>query len=76
MRHPGVDPIHVLVVDDDDCFREHIGLVLERAGYAVSLAADADEAIDVARRERPDTLLLDVNMPGVSGYDVCRVIRD
>jgi DNA-binding response OmpR family regulator len=66
----------ILVADDD---LEILGLVarhLERTHPSVLQASDGDEALKVARRERPDIIVLDVMMPGMSGWEVCRAVRE
>jgi DNA-binding NarL/FixJ family response regulator len=50
--------------------------VLEGAGYAASLAASGADGLAAIRESAPDAVILDVNMPGLSGYEVCRAIRD
>ena len=62
----------VLVADDDDDIRHLIGLKLRRAGHVVEVAANGVEALDRARRTRPDLIVLDVMMPGKSGIEVTR----
>jgi DNA-binding NarL/FixJ family response regulator len=66
----------VLVVDDDDGHRELISTVLGRAGFATVDAANGEEAMAVARRHQPRLVVLDVRMPDLSGYEVCRRLRD
>lgn len=66
----------ILVADDD---LEILGLVsrhLERSDAQVLQASDGDEALKLARRERPDVIVLDVMMPGMSGWEVCRAVRE
>jgi DNA-binding NarL/FixJ family response regulator len=66
----------VLVVDDDAGFRTHMRLLLERAGFEVVEAADADETLDAVAERGPDLVLLDVRLPRVSGYELYRMLRD
>jgi two-component system, NarL family, nitrate/nitrite response regulator NarL len=66
----------VLVVDDDRGFCEFITTLCENAGLGVAQAGDADEAMAVARQQHVDAALLDVELPGVSGYELCRELRD
>jgi DNA-binding NarL/FixJ family response regulator len=66
----------VLVVDDDADFRAAVRLLLERAGFDVMDAADADATLDAVATRRPDLVLLDVRLPRVSGYEVYRLLRD
>lgn len=65
----------VLVVDDDSQLREFLTQLLSERRYVVFEAATGEEAIDIARRERPALVLLDVRLPGISGYDVCWQLR-
>jgi DNA-binding NarL/FixJ family response regulator len=71
----GRDCGHILVVDDTSDFREFVVAVLERAGYEVVEAETGEEALALARRETPAMVLLDVNLPGTSGYAVCNELR-
>jgi class 3 adenylate cyclase len=65
----------ILVVDDTPSNVKLLADVLGAKGYAVVTAASGAEALEAIERERPDLVLLDVMMPGMSGYDVCRKIR-
>jgi DNA-binding response OmpR family regulator len=62
-------------VDDDALFRDAVSTILERAGYRPIEAATGEEALDVVERERPDVLVLDVRLPGISGHEVCQKLR-
>ena len=66
---------HLLVVDDEPNIRELLSAALRYAGFAVTTAADGDEALRAARRSTPDLVLLDVMMPGRDGYAVARALR-
>ncbi len=65
----------ILVVDDKDFVRQLMAAALGLKGYQVLLAADGREALDLARRERPDLVLLDLIMPGCDGFEVLRDLR-
>jgi DNA-binding response OmpR family regulator len=65
----------VLVVDDDGLLRELVITILRRAGYQTSEAATGEEALELAKRERPDVVVLDVHLPGLSGHEVCVKLR-
>jgi DNA-binding response OmpR family regulator len=65
----------VLVVDDAPNIVELLRLYLEQAGYATIAAADGPAAIELHRRHRPDLVVLDVMLPGLDGFEVCRAIR-
>jgi two-component system, OmpR family, alkaline phosphatase synthesis response regulator PhoP len=65
----------ILVVDDESQIRRVLRATLSSNGYDVVEAKDGQEAIDMVIRERPDLILLDVNMPGMSGLEACSKIR-
>ena len=69
------EPARILVVDDTVSNVKLLADILGARGYAVSTAAAGPEALELMKREPPDLVLLDVMMPGMSGYDVCRTIR-
>lgn len=79
-RHPSDGPVcppRVLVIDDDPDIREVTRASFEIVGgWQVLTAASAGEGVDLARRERPDAILLDVCMPGVDGLTACRQLRE
>ena len=65
-----------LVVDDDRDTRETLAILLTWAGHEVRTAADGAEALAIAREFQPDLVFLDIAMPRVNGYEVCRQLRD
>lgn len=65
----------ILVVDDEPHIVVSIEFLLKQAGYAVRVAHDGDAAHKAVAEQRPDLILLDVMMPGRSGYEVCQAIR-
>ena len=65
----------VLVVDDESAIREMIAFALDRAGMQVQVASDAKEALVSITRQRPDIILMDWMMPGVSGIELTRRLR-
>jgi two-component system, OmpR family, KDP operon response regulator KdpE len=67
--------ITILVLDDEPQIRRVLRTTLSGNGYDVILAKDGQEAIEMVIRERPDLILLDVNMPGMSGLEACSKIR-
>jgi class 3 adenylate cyclase/CheY-like chemotaxis protein len=69
-------PAKILVVDDTPQNVKLLADLLTVKGYAVVTAASGREALELVNKERPDLVLLDVVMPGMSGYEVCRKIRD
>ncbi|MBN1642447.1 MAG: response regulator transcription factor [Anaerolineae bacterium] len=67
--------VDILVVDDDRDVAQSIELALRRRDFRVKLAHSGVEALKTLRRYRPDLVILDVLMPGMSGFDVCRRLR-
>lgn len=65
----------VLLADDDPGLRRLVGTTLGSDDFDLLQAADGGEALEVARRERPDLILLDVNMPRLNGFEVCRQLK-
>ncbi len=69
-------PWRVLIVDDDDFSRKTAEALLSPAGYAVLPARNGEEALRMASDSDPDLVLLDVMMPGLDGFEVCRRLRE
>ncbi|WP_048675083.1 MtrAB system response regulator MtrA [Isoptericola variabilis] len=65
----------ILVVDDDVALAEMIGIVLHNEGFDVVFCADGSQALAQFQESHPDLVLLDVMLPGMDGFDVCRAIR-
>ena len=65
----------ILVVEDELSLRETLEYNLARQGYQVRTATDGLTAVDLARRDRPDLIVLDLMLPGLDGLEVCRVLR-
>ncbi len=66
----------VLVVEDDEGQRQLITSLLDRAGYATVGAASGEEALLAASSAQPVLVIVDVKLPGMSGYEVCRALKD
>jgi adenylate cyclase len=66
----------IVLADDNDDFREVTAQLLERVGYSVVTARDGPEALQAVRERKPDLILLDVMMPGLSGIDVSERVRE
>ena len=66
----------ILVVDDDEPIRDAVERGLALHGYAVAGAPDAETATAMIARRRPDLLVLDIGLPGISGIELCRRLRD
>ncbi len=65
----------ILIVDDDQSFREFLGLFLEKEGYRVLTAGDGFEALDLIEKETPDLILLDLRMPEMGGLEFLENVR-
>jgi CheY-like chemotaxis protein len=66
----------ILVVDDSKLVTDIVKLRLEMFGYEVRLAHSGEDALAAIAAEVPDLMVLDVQMPGIDGYEVCRRLRD
>jgi CheY-like chemotaxis protein/anti-sigma regulatory factor (Ser/Thr protein kinase) len=75
-KHSTGGKVTVLVVDDEEANRDWLQHVLEPAGFSVILASGGQEAIKIARSAMPDLVMLDLMMPGVTGFDVVEALRD
>ena len=65
----------IMVVEDEESFSEALSFMLKREGYEVEVASDGNEALEVFEQRGADLILLDLMLPGVSGLEVCRIIR-
>lgn len=65
----------ILLVDDDPGILQVLGITLGSDQFELLYATNGDEALRIAEREQPDLIFLDVNIPGPSGFDVCRVLK-
>jgi two-component system response regulator PrrA len=65
----------VLVVEDDDAVRSAVDRGLDVHGFDVSSVADAESAIEVVARRRPDVMIVDIGLPGMSGVELCKRLR-
>ncbi len=65
----------ILVVEDDRNLLDTLKYNLSKEGYEVVTAIDGAQALDIARKEKPDLIVLDIMLPKVSGFEVCRILR-
>jgi DNA-binding response OmpR family regulator len=65
----------ILIVEDDLTLQETLVYNLSHQGYTVVTASDGNSAVEVARKDNPDLILLDIMLPGIDGFEVCRIIR-
>ena len=63
---------HILLVDDDALFRRSLAFNLEQAGYRITVAANAEDALAASRHDLPDLVLLDIGLPGMDGLEALR----
>jgi two-component system KDP operon response regulator KdpE len=70
-----VNPATILVIDDEPQIRRVLRSTLSSQGYVITEAKTGEEGIEVARKTKPDLILLDVNVPGMGGIEACREIR-
>lgn len=68
-------PETILVVEDEPALQETLVYNLEKQGYAVEACGDGRLALDAARRLKPDLLVLDLMLPGLDGFEVCKILR-
>ena len=68
-------PERILIADDDPDSRKLIGLMLQRQGYDITTANSGQQTLSRAQAERPDLIILDIMMPDMDGYEVCRRLR-
>lgn len=66
----------ILLVDDSQLVKDIVRLRLETLGYQVSMAGSGEEALDAIHQNPPDLIVLDIRMPGIDGYEVCRRLRE
>ena len=65
----------ILIVDDDIDTLQLVGTMLEQQGIEIVAANDGEKALELAPKENPDLILLDIMMPGIDGYEVTRRLR-
>ena len=65
----------ILIVDDEPDLLEMVQITLETEGYECIVAYDGFRALNRARKEKPDLIILDVMLPGLNGYKVCRLLK-
>ena len=67
--------IKVLLIEDDVQIQELVRCNLEKEGFAVLTASDGQLGLDLAKKEKPDLIILDLSLPVIDGYDVCKILR-
>ncbi len=66
----------ILVVEDESSIRKFVKINLERNGFKVLEAESGEEGIAIARKEKIDMVILDIMLPGIDGFQVCKVLRE
>jgi len=66
----------ILIIDDNDDSNQIFTHLLQKEGYQVTLAKNGDEGFEKIAQSRPDLILLDVMLPGINGFEVCRRIKN
>jgi CheY-like chemotaxis protein len=75
-RQPASGGRRILVVDDNVDAAETISMLLKIKGHQVHVRHSGQEGVDAAESLRPEVVILDISMPGMNGYDACRLIRE
>lgn len=70
-----MEPQRILVVDDDPSILRLVQLMLQHSGYHVVTASDGDQALKLFESVRPDLMVLDLNLPGTPGWEVCQAVK-
>ena len=65
----------ILIAEDERDIRDLVAFTLRFAGFEVIVASNGEEAVEIATKEIPDLIVLDVRMPRLTGYDACRMIK-
>jgi DNA-binding response OmpR family regulator len=65
----------ILIVDDEETISSYLKRKLGQLGYAVIIASDGEQALELATSEKPDIILLDVKLPKLNGHEVCRRLK-
>jgi len=68
-------PKRILVIDDDPCLLKLVSTLLETKGYHVETTSDAPAGLESAIKKTPDLLVLDVMMPMINGFNICRLLK-
>jgi CheY-like chemotaxis protein len=75
MKENHTASLRVLVVDDNEASAKTLGWMLELSGHEIRLAHDGKSALEIARNYKPSVVLLDIGLPGMNGYEVCKTMK-
>jgi DNA-binding response OmpR family regulator len=67
--------LKILIIEDEAAIADNLQALLSAKGYEVHLASDGSQGVAIARKERPDLVLLDIMLPKLGGFDVCRILK-
>lgn len=67
--------LKILLVEDEESIRKFVKINLEREGYTVLEAGTGEDGVEIARNKRPDIVVLDIMLPGIDGFEVCKTLR-
>jgi len=76
LAEEGIMPSKILIVDDDPDITEALSMILESKGYQVSTAPDGIEGLACLKADKPDMMILDLLMPKMDGFAVCKELQD
>lgn len=72
---PGSATMRVMIVEDNEALAQTTGWLVEMLGYDYKLAANGKQALDLAPQYHPDVMMLDIGLPGMSGYELCQRLK-
>ncbi len=75
-KEPGGPQAEILIVEDSPTQAKRLQYILEQQGHHVTVASDGGEALEAAKRSKPTVIISDVVMPGMDGYELCRIVKD
>jgi len=76
MMNPIDNPASILYVEDEEDYQTLVRRILGKAGLSVDVVDTAEEGLSILQRQQPRLLMLDINLPGMDGYTICRKLRD
>lgn len=65
----------ILLIEDEDSIRKFVKINLEREGYKIFEASNGEDGIDISRKVEPEIVVLDIMLPGIDGFEVCKILR-
>lgn len=68
--------LKILLVEDEESIRKFVKINLEREGYSILEAGTGEDGIEIAREKKPDIVVLDIMLPGIDGFEVCKILRN